>query len=316
MNESIPVITAGIASIQGHSTKEDYVMTALSPEDFAKEASTAPLDFDKLKDDFSVICSDYKMPKTFEGAYLAVDFCKKMLYEVGPKSREVRRRQGVPDNTYRFNFLYSTSSGVENKIAIVSTFKNVSYVPVSANSVRMVLTIKEASLLALNTLSEIQDVIYSNTGSAPLCGAVFNYDAVPIIEKGQVFGNVPNICKMLTESCQSGGAVLAHSNYAVALAAVLVTTAGVKDEKIRKSIIMKTVKQYKSANKPLSKDELEFIKPFCNGGIPVDLDLEVYIKDFVKEVFSESSRLKILSLKNLVVESPAVNRQSTTGGRS
>jgi len=243
MTESLPMIASGIPTLQNHSVKEDYVMTALSPEDFAKEATTAPLDFNKLKDDFTVICTDYKDNKTFEGKYLAVDFCKKMLYEVGPKSREVRRRQGVPDNTYRFNFLYNVAGAVQNKVAIVSTFKNVSYVPVSANSERMVLTIKEASLLALHTLSEIQDVIYAKTGTGiftPLCGAVFNYDAVPIIQKGGKFGNVPNICKVLTESCQSGGAVLENSNYAVALAAVLVTTAGVKDEKIRKSIIMKT----------------------------------------------------------------------------
>jgi len=117
---------------------------------------------------------------------------------------------------------------------------------------------------------------------------------------------------VLTESCQSGGAVLEHSNYAVALAAVLVTTAGVKDVEIRKSIVMKTVKQNKAAHKHLSKDELEFIKPFCNGGIPIDLDLESYVKDFVKDVFSENSRMKIQSLKYLTVTSPAASRQTTS----
>jgi len=203
MTDSLNLIATGIANLQSHSIKEDYVMTALSPEDFAKEATTAPLDFNKLKSDFNLICTDFDTRKTFTGKYLAVDFCKRMLYEVGPKSREVRRRQGTGDNTYRFNFMYDTSAGLVHKVAVVCTFKNVSYVPVSATSERMVLTIKEASLLALYPLSEIHDIIYENTGTGiftPLCGAVFNYDAVSIIEKGQKFGNIPNICKILTES--------------------------------------------------------------------------------------------------------------------
>jgi len=95
MTDSLNLVASGIPTLQNHSVKEDYVMTALSPEDFAKEATTAPLDFNKLKSEFIIICTDYSDNKTFEGKYLAVDFCKKMLYEVGPKSREVRRRQGT-----------------------------------------------------------------------------------------------------------------------------------------------------------------------------------------------------------------------------
>jgi len=45
MTESLNLIATGITTLQSHSIKKDYVMTALSPEDFAKEATTAPLDF-------------------------------------------------------------------------------------------------------------------------------------------------------------------------------------------------------------------------------------------------------------------------------
>jgi len=67
----------------------------------------------------------------------------------------------------------------------------------------MVMTIKEASLLALNTLSEIQQVINENVGNGTLtrlCGAMFNYDSVSLIQKGGMFGDVPNICKVLSAS--------------------------------------------------------------------------------------------------------------------
>jgi len=98
------------------------------------------------------------------------------MSDVGPKSREVRRKQGAGDHSYTFNFLYAEGEQVTNKVAVVCTFKNTTYDPITASSIRMVMTIKEASLLALYTLSEIQQVIFEKVGNGiftPLCGDVF-----------------------------------------------------------------------------------------------------------------------------------------------
>jgi hypothetical protein len=57
---------------------------------------------DELKRQFKKHCPDYMDPLQINKALKAVEFCSKVIYEVGPESRKVKK--GTGDKVWKFVF--------------------------------------------------------------------------------------------------------------------------------------------------------------------------------------------------------------------
>lgn len=179
----------------------------------------------------------------------AVQFCSKMIYTVGPESRSVKQKMG--DKTWIFKFPYSVEGSLVVKAAFVCTFKNegAKYDLSVNNENRMVLSVRHASLLAIEVMNKITDICVSMNPPTvmltPLCGAIFSRNDIPSMVKALRL-NVSEVVRMLNSSCQSGGHYLKDSELAVAALASIVATSklaakGKNDE--RNQIITKVIKQ-------------------------------------------------------------------------
>lgn len=115
--------TAGVtpASLLTHTVKRDYVILGVTPQEFIEKHGSSAFDFDAIKRHFGLICEDFDDPLAMDTASKAVEFCSKMIYEVKPEARQVRKKDG--DKTWRFMFVYKKDGKLQTKVAFVSTYK-------------------------------------------------------------------------------------------------------------------------------------------------------------------------------------------------
>lgn len=100
----------------------EYIVIGQTPNDFISDHGTLEFDFEKLQMEFKKICLDYSDPLINDERSKAVFFCAKVIYEIGPESRQVKRGSG--DKMWKFNFMYVTQQNkLDVKVAFVSTFK-------------------------------------------------------------------------------------------------------------------------------------------------------------------------------------------------
>lgn len=210
----------------------------------------------------------------------AVQFCSKMIYTVGPERRSVKQKMG--DKTWVFKFPYEEEGKLVVKAAFVCTFKNegAKYDLSVNNSSRMVLSVRHASLLAIETMNRITDICVSH--------------------------------RMLNSSCQSGGHYLKGSELAVAaLASIVATTKlgakGKNDERIQ--IITKVIKQYLNHKIIYTSSVLTALSRFDTGGVPTDLEPGKLIK-----VYAANKEIGKTSKLNAIVAS-RLTRLNIEGSR-
>jgi len=88
--------TAGVtpASLLTHTVKRDYVILGVTPQEFIEKHGSAAFDFDAIRRHFALICEDFENELALETSSKAVKFCSKMIYEVGPEARQVRKNSG------------------------------------------------------------------------------------------------------------------------------------------------------------------------------------------------------------------------------
>lgn len=214
----------------------------------------------------------------------AVQFCSKMIYTVGPESRSVKQKMG--DKTWVFKFPYNTDDGLVVKAAFVCTFKNegAKYDLTVNNASRMVLSVRHASLLAIEVMNKITDLCVAlnppTVMLTPLCGAIFSRNDIPKMVTALNI-SVSEVVRMLNSSCQSGGHYLRDSELAVAALASIVATSklaakGKNDE--RTQIITKVIKQYLNHKKAYTASIFTALSRYATGGVPTDLEPGKLIK--------------------------------------
>lgn len=131
--------------------------------------------------------------------------------------------------------MYTDQNGkLEVKVAFVSTFKEDSnnYKP-EADGSKIVLTVKHASLLAIDTLNRLNRISLNMTNPipllTPLAGAIFSKDDIRKV--ANVLGkDTETTINMINASCQSGGQHLPMSSMAIAAIASIVRTRNLKDK--------------------------------------------------------------------------------------
>ncbi|KAL1492658.1 hypothetical protein ABEB36_010884 [Hypothenemus hampei] len=235
-----------------HAVAHEYVILGRTPEEIIEHKGSSTFDFEALKRDFKVICEDYENDVNPGQKYKCLDFCSRILYEVGPESRQVNDKE------------------VRIKTAFVFKEGANTYTPESSNT-KIVLTVRHASLLALLTLERINVVALQMTPPrpllTPLAGAVFPKDDLGALAGILGADPIAVLCT-INASCQSGGQYLPNSRLYVALVAAVVATKNVKTKAIRDIILKKTAKQYLTAKKVWDADKFAVYESHAHGGIP------------------------------------------------
>jgi len=114
---------------------------------------------------------------------------------------------------------------------------------------------------------------------SPLAGSVFSKDDIPKI--AQALGATSTrIVQVINASSQSGGHYLKDSKLHIAIVAAIVATRGVKDKKMKDSIIGKTIKQYLNAKKEFKMRHFEVYAEFGHVGVPSNLSPDNLLKMF------------------------------------
>lgn len=268
----------------GHAKAREYTILGITPSQFMQEHGGDLFDYELLKKGFKLICTDFGNELSMDEKSRSVQFCSKMIYTVGPESRSVKQKMG--DKTWVFKFPYSEDGKLVVKDAFVCTFKNegAKYDLSVNNANRMVLSVRHASSLAIETMNRITDIcVMQNPPTVmltPLCGAIFSRN--DISKMVEVLGlPLSTVVRMLNTSCQSGGHYLEDSELAVAALASIVAnnklgSKGKNDE--RTQIITKVIKQYLNHQKTYTPSVFTALSRFATGGVPTDLEPNKLIK--------------------------------------
>lgn len=231
---------------------------------------------------------------------MAVDFCSRVLFEVGPASRTVKKSGG--DKVWKMHFIYkedkkaskeattSQAAKVVIKTAFVCTFKANEMGNEGPTETKITLSVKQASLLAMETFIRLIGIAASAAEPTllmtPLAGAIFSRNDVPAIAAHLNIG-VHQALVCINASAQSGGQYLKYQNgkaasMECAATCSIVTTSRLKSVKDRKQIVSKVLKQYKSAKFDYNKERAVAWMLYANGGLPVGIN-HAEIHAFYKE---------------------------------
>lgn len=262
-------------SLTRHVPEKTYHITGLTPNDFIKKHGATAFDMADLAKKFKKICTDFNAPLNINVASRAVEFCSKMIYEVGPEARKVDKRHA--DKIWKFFFMYKDGNKCITRAAYVSTYKHntSSYVQEYEEGVKITLSVKSASLLAVMTLEKLNELAVAQTPAVflltPLAGAVFSKEDIPAM--AALFENCTptQMVKFINARCQSGDHYLENSKIYIAAIAAIVATRNVKDRSMRYGIVGKTLKQYLNADKISDVKKFEVLAGFGHGGVPSDM---------------------------------------------
>nr|UDL14022.1 MAG: hypothetical protein [Hubei diptera virus 6] len=269
-----------VESLNQHSEACHSLLLGITPKELSELYGGVAFKFNELESEFSKICPDYVEELAWDKKSIALDFAAKVIFTVGPESRSVKH-PGT-DKKWKFRVI-AKSSGNEGKYTMntifVCTFKNTtppSIQPVVTKN-KLVLTIKQASLLSLTVLAKSVQLSIDKKGiiMTPLAGAIFAKQDIDNM-CSEIFRKEVNntlraqVVSAIIQSCQSGGQHLTHSKCHIALVAAICATKNMKDKKLRDTIISKTYKQYVAANKQINKDLFVVYAKYATGGVPAE----------------------------------------------
>ncbi|UPT53728.1 MAG: nucleocapsid protein [Bactrocera latifrons orthophasmavirus] len=285
-------------------TGKDYVMKGITPEDLCNLYGGQTFHLNQAVAEFSKICTDVTGNPTWTQSYKSLDFASKILFEVGPESRRVKKETG--DKKWKFRFV---AKGVGNKLeggcVFVATYKN-STPPAIQPEVKgnkLVLTLKQASLISLSILIPVIGLAYTkgHVILTPLSGAIFSKSDISEITKVMFNTVTPEntafTINALNTSCQSGGQYIGTSSTTIAVLAAISATKNLKDKSLRTSIVAKTFKQFNnSTDCQLKFDAEKFIllAKFAIGGMPSE-----YHPDLLIAQYDDSIRMNFKTAKSL-----------------
>lgn len=266
--------TVGIkpADLVTHTERKTFFITGLAPSDFYARHGGPEFNFAELIEKFQTIYTDYGKNLSFDVASRAVEFCSKMIYEVGPLTRKVTKAGG--DEVYKFVFVYSPT---KLTVAFVSTFKSGDPKSDYTSGQKIILTVKQAMLLAIKVLEQLNRLGEAQEPPTrlltPLAGAVFSKEDIPKIARDLKVDS-PTILNVINSSSQSGGHYTMSSNMACAAVCAIMSTKGLKDKDIKVSIISKTLRQYLAKQKQWEVGTFEVYAKYAHGGIPDGMEPE------------------------------------------
>lgn len=265
-----------IEQIRGHESGQEYFILGITAEEVGTRHAGVQFDFNDLEAEFKKVVTDYGESINKTTKSYALEFAVKVIYEVGPASRQVKK--GTSDKKWKFRFIKHEGAKAVFTTVYIASFKNA--VPPLAKPIvvqnTLLLTMKQASLLAQSTFADaiklcITDDLVLMT---PLCGAIFsknNLEELSELIHPAAEGDKRGATLVtLSQSCQSGGHYLRESVCAVAVVAAVCATRNMTDAKVRDQIITKTYKQYVASGKQFDASLYENLCKFATGGVPAE----------------------------------------------
>ncbi|KAF6207302.1 hypothetical protein GE061_018543 [Apolygus lucorum] len=293
--ESGELSVSGIrpTSLQMHTLAKRMTIFGITPKEAMEEYGGQGFDFKQLEVAFTEICTDYLSDYQLETAYKSLEFCCRMIYEVGPESRRVKKKTG--HKVWEFVFCYKNEPGtssaeakatVQKKVLYVSTFKsdNATAVVEQADDY-LYINVKQAGMLAVRVFSRVAQLgvrqnpkVYLLT---PLAAAVFTKDQISTL-CAHVGWEIEDGIKYINNSCQSGSQYFSENDMKMEIAIVAAVNAvkGLCDHTLRDSIIAKTIKQCVHNKHHFSMPLMLRIAEFASGGLPEGFDPEKILRDF------------------------------------
>lgn len=90
--------------ILAHTQARECIIKGVTPDDFFTKHAAAEINLDDMQATFKSMCEDYMEPLTMESPSKSVEFCSKIIFEIGPESRKVKKSDG--DKVWKFKFPY------------------------------------------------------------------------------------------------------------------------------------------------------------------------------------------------------------------
>lgn len=219
----------------------------VTPAEFRDIHTGVEFDLVKLRAKFKTICPDYMSELKMDTSSQAVEFCSKVLFEIGPLARRVKASDG--DKAWEFSFKKSLSeeATLSTGRVYIATFKvaNNSFKQTESDKV-LILTFKQSALLCMDTFCKLVTLFASLDAAThlmtPLCWACFSKTDLLIMSK--ITGwTVAILLVKMNSSAQSGGHYLPDSNGTLAAICVHAATRNLKQESVRQSICTKTINE-------------------------------------------------------------------------
>lgn len=258
-----------------HMLARHYVISGIIASDIVKFYGGQAIDLPELQKQFKLHCPDY-MEEIGDAPSKAIAFCAKIIYEVGPESRKVKRGSG--DKTWKFIFVNKNI----NHAVFVSTYKEESNDCKALHKpTHMIMTLKQAALIAHETFARVVTSALLDDGRqillTPLAGACFSRDDVSLLAN-DLGESIPDILNKINQSTQTGGQLLKYGDVDFAICATISATRNLKDDGIKKSIVTKTIRQYMACKKVPNKQRISVIARYATGGIPSEFGYDELLK--------------------------------------
>lgn len=269
------VAGAKLNDLINHLLARQYTISGITASDFIKHHGGQAIDLPELQKQFKLHCPDY-MEEIGDAPSKALSFCSKIIYEIEPESRKVKK--GTGDKTWMFVFV---NKNINHAVYVSTSKEDSNDFKATHKPTHMILTLKQAALLAHETFARVVTAALLIDGKqvllTPLAGACFSRDDVPLLA-GDLGESIPDVLNKINQSTQSGGQLLKHGDVDFAICASISATRNLKDENMKKSIVTKTVKQYISCKKVPNKERISIIAKYATGGIPAEYGYDELLK--------------------------------------
>jgi len=293
--------------LTGKTTEAEINISYMTATDFQSQTGTS-FSLEELTEQFQRLCPDYDNLVEIDTPSQAVDFCKKVIYDIAPRARQIKTR----DVTFKLNFLKKDKE-VGGKLVSQGTRGVMNIITQKMDTSRSlgqnVMTVKKASLLATKTFNAIAVAVHAANAEdlllTPLSAAVFDRTVVKTM--AEVHRISPIDCvRIINASTCNGGHLLADSDANYAIAAALCATSGANDT-IKKSVVSQVVKQYAAKDKMnnVSSAKIGQVVRFCNGGVPEGFDIETLTQTWNDgRAVARRDALKLQEARLLKVQTP------------
>nr|QPL15330.1 hypothetical protein [Hymenopteran phasma-related virus OKIAV232] len=280
-----------------HTVAKEYQIVGVTAKEFLEKHTGMDFNLVELRKIFKTHCDDYMAELQEDVKSKAVEFCSKVIYEVGPESRKVKK--GTGDKVWKFIF----KVGEVSHYVFIATYKqeNAEFKPENTQNT-MILSLKQAALLVHETLARL--VVYGYRKNkillTPLAGACFCKEDLDAFAE-ELGVNVPTLLIAINQSTQGGGHYLSNSDIDIAICSAYSATKNVKDENLKKSIVVKMIKQYMTQGHRPDKDRMRIISRYATGGVPSDFSYE----SISELITTEQRTYAALKLKRMEQETVA-----------
>ncbi|XP_012174536.1 uncharacterized protein LOC105666847 [Bombus terrestris] len=302
-------------SLIGHGIAKEFVISGITPNDFIKMQSGLEFDMDDLRRQFKKHCPDYMEKLEINRPSKAVEFCFKVMNEIGPESRKVKK--GTRDKVWKFIFI---NDKIEHFVYIdIYKRENAQFSPKHEEKY-MFLLLEEAGLLAQETFARLVHIAYGlgHKLMTPLSAACFSKEDIGKLT-AELNDTEVNVLVSINQSTQSGGHYLQHGDIDIAVCATIAATRNVKDKGLRKNIVIKVFKQYMNKGKMPNNRRLAIISKYTIGGVPVEYSYEELLRSYESEEtkYSALKRAKAIqesAIIGTVIVSPSPDNLSPRPG--